>query len=60
VDVHGFTEPRAKYMYAEKIMDPRNPFHKVFREDPEWCRIHLWNVVKEIEYWCRKPGPNAE
>jgi glycosyltransferase involved in cell wall biosynthesis/predicted SAM-dependent methyltransferase len=55
VDVHGFIEPRAKYMYSEKIRDPRNPFHKIFREDPEWCRVHLWNVVKEIEYWCKKP-----
>lgn len=60
VNVHGFTESRAKYMYSEQIMDERNPFNKIFKENPEWCRIHLWNVVKEIEYWCKKPGPGLQ
>ncbi len=55
VKTNGFSDSRAQYMYSEEIRDKNNPFHQIFQTNPEWCRIHLWNVVKEIEYWCRKP-----
>ncbi len=55
IDSHGFENPGVDFKYTPEIQDPNNPFHLIFKQNPDWCRIHLSNVVQEVHYACRKP-----
>lgn len=55
VERRGFEVIKVEYDPHPDILNPANPFHEMWKKNPEFTGKHLWNAIWQIRIEFKKP-----
>jgi len=55
IEARGFQVISIEKDWCAEIQSPTNPFHEMWKKNPDLVALHLWNVVWQLRIKFKKP-----